>query len=206
MADRHKTPRLYNSGAKKRKLAAERDKKTEEFISKVPKLESFFSKAISMPDETSGTEINLQKHQKDLNSQLNNSSEIETTEQHESDPSTSLSTPLDSQLDDHQLQSTQFLRDRTNGFKNDIGHWPEQSTEEMINYWAKKSSSDLQNCDEKLFEMTSVQKLQIQGTMSYVRKCSASLFVKKIEIMKQSIASGCVFLPLRGKFTVTYAS
>ena len=40
--DRHKTPRVFASGAQKRKKAAEREEKEEEILAKTPKLTSFF--------------------------------------------------------------------------------------------------------------------------------------------------------------------
>jgi len=37
------------------------------------------------------------------------------------------------------------------GFEND-GIWPQNSTNEMITYWIKQESTNLQNCDNKLLE------------------------------------------------------
>lgn len=43
MNDRHTKPRIYTSGAQKRKLKVERDKQIEEVISQIPKLTNYFS-------------------------------------------------------------------------------------------------------------------------------------------------------------------
>jgi len=42
MDDRHKTPRIYASGAQKRKLKVDRDNQREEVISQIPKLTNYF--------------------------------------------------------------------------------------------------------------------------------------------------------------------
>jgi len=42
MSDRHKTPRVFTSGSQKRKLQAERNKKSEETLAKTSKLTKFF--------------------------------------------------------------------------------------------------------------------------------------------------------------------
>jgi len=42
MSDRHKTPRVFASGSQKRKLQAERNKKSEETLAKTSKLTKFF--------------------------------------------------------------------------------------------------------------------------------------------------------------------
>lgn len=41
MSDRHKTPRVFASGSQKRKLQAERKKKSEETLAKTSKLTNF---------------------------------------------------------------------------------------------------------------------------------------------------------------------
>lgn len=43
MNDRHTKPRIYTSGAQKRKLKVERNKQIEEVISQIPKLTNYFS-------------------------------------------------------------------------------------------------------------------------------------------------------------------
>jgi hypothetical protein len=43
MGGRHRTPRVFESGAQKRKSAAEREKKQQESISKIQKISSFFT-------------------------------------------------------------------------------------------------------------------------------------------------------------------
>jgi hypothetical protein len=42
MDDRHKTPRIYASGAQKRKLKVDRYNQREEVISQIPKLTNYF--------------------------------------------------------------------------------------------------------------------------------------------------------------------
>lgn len=43
MEDRHKTPRIYTSGAQKRKLKVERNNQIEEVIFQIPKMTKYFS-------------------------------------------------------------------------------------------------------------------------------------------------------------------
>lgn len=42
MGDRHKTPRVFESGFQKKKLHADREKKSEKTIAKTPKLTNYF--------------------------------------------------------------------------------------------------------------------------------------------------------------------
>jgi len=63
MADRHKTPDIYTSGAQKRKLKVERNKQIEEVISQIPKLTNYFSSlrqsAIVLKNETDNNIVEI---------------------------------------------------------------------------------------------------------------------------------------------------
>ncbi|KAL4089430.1 hypothetical protein QTP88_024465 [Uroleucon formosanum] len=52
--DRHKLKRVYMSGADKRKLAKEKDKKNTKIISKTRRMTEFF---ITQPNTTSSSEV-----------------------------------------------------------------------------------------------------------------------------------------------------
>lgn len=164
MGDRHKTPRVFASGSQKRKLHAEREKKSEETIAKTPKLTNYFttsSKQQDVPRNTNNTAENSMRDEDLVNSTQNNSIDAagETTE-----PSKI--------VEENQSQA------ECSGFKNDIGLWPNVITEEMVKYWADKGSSELQNCDEASFQ-NSIPRDQTRSDSSFVWKCSKNLFTRR---------------------------
>lgn len=72
------------------------------------------------------------------------------------------------------------------GFENDIGLWPNKCTNEIISFWIKKGFNDLQNCDEKLFEKSSVNQDRCERPDHGSRKCSINLF-KRISKNKEIV-------------------
>jgi len=68
MNDRHTKPRIYTSGAQKRKLKVERNKQIEEVISQIPKLTNYFSSSRQLANvsnnETTNENVEILSPQK----------------------------------------------------------------------------------------------------------------------------------------------
>ena len=64
------------------------------------------------------------------------------------------------------------------GFNNDIGLWPNLSSEEIIKHWFQKGPATLQNFNEEFFRK-SVTQDQSQASSSTVRKCTKNLFIHR---------------------------
>jgi len=71
-------------------------------------------------------------------------------------------------------------------FKNDFGVWDQNSIDEMIIFWIKQRSKNLQICDEKLLETLSVQKDRADRSVHNTKKCSMNYF-KRITRNKEVI-------------------
>jgi len=84
------------------------------------------------------------------------------------------------------------------GFKNDIGLWPNVITGEMIKYWADKSSSELQNCNEASFQ-NSIPQDHTRSDSSFVRKCSKNLFTRRNQNRETVNRFWLCFSPTTGK-------
>lgn len=135
MSDRHKTPRVFASGSQKRKLQAKRIKKSEETLAKTPKLTNFFT--------SSNKEEIPQDPKKTVEDSTVYGDVVNNIQDH---PEAEVSSGDSSQfsITEYQLQDEGTFC----GLKNDIGLWPAYITKEMIEYWAKKGSTELQNCDQ----------------------------------------------------------
>ncbi|KAL4141796.1 hypothetical protein QTP88_004364 [Uroleucon formosanum] len=140
MNDRHKTPRVFASGSRNRKLQAERNKKSEETLAKTSKLTNFFKSS--------------------------NKEEI---------PQDPKKTVGDSTEDGDVLQDEATFC----GLKNDIGLWFANITKEMIEYWAKKGSTELQNCDQLSTQNpVPVYHNEPRDNSNFVRKCTKNMFTR----------------------------
>ena len=155
MGDRHRTPRAFASGSQKRKMAADRNKRMEEILAKTPKLTSVFS--------TSNNQETLQISVNPIDPVDSIEDEILVNNENNPVDQTKEATEPEEFLENDQSQP------KLCGFNNDIGLWPDLSTEEMKKYWADKSSSILQNCDEELFKKSECQ-YEIRALFENVRR------------------------------------
>jgi hypothetical protein len=153
-SDRHKTPRVFASGAQKRKNAAEREKKGD-MLAKIPKLTSFFTVAV--------------KPVIDENAVLTNSPES-PDEENDNRTNVQIAEPEPIILDKHTSIDINPTLTKVDDLANDIGFLPDIPTKEMIAFWGNKGSSTLQNCDQTFFE----EKADLN-----FRKCSKHLFLRK---------------------------
>ncbi|XP_066969169.1 uncharacterized protein [Macrobrachium rosenbergii] len=211
MSDRHKTPCIYESDAKKRKMSQARDKKHLEAMSKVPVISTYFDlAAIKQPVENAS-----EPSEEASTSKLIIETETPSSEKAEPlDISSSSSAPVyevDTDFQgEHKHKDVQEHEEdvaiekvsmKNQGFENDIGLWPESSTEEMIAFWAKKGSSELQHCDEQLLDKASKLQDQVKGKsgIHYSRKCSRSLLQRKTLNNEIINRSWLCFSPTTGK-------
>lgn len=177
MGDRHKTPRVYISGAQKRKLAADRERNLNNSLSSIPKLTKYFSTSRQL-------DTNPSNHlTEDLMTNVivtsNNHTEYLETVQNQL-PEKNNYVKNDEKSHDNTSSEQQI------GFENDIGLWPNKLTNEMITFWIKKGFQNLQNCNEQLFEKSSVSQKRSERTANETRKCSINFF-KRISQNKEII-------------------
>jgi len=127
--DRHKKPRLYCSGAKKRKGAKQRSEKETEVLSKTRKLTEFMtqpqltqSDSLPVPSTSSVTVLT------DAVREVNTEEQIETssTDVHVSDSAEKVD----------EIDTT------------DVALWPDKPTQELIHRWAVRGSAELQNLND----------------------------------------------------------
>lgn len=86
-------------------------------------------------------------------------------------------------------------------FKCDVGLLTTSVTE-VIDYWVKRRSSEMQHCDSELF--STIALLNLAVTLWIVTENAMSLFfIACKKIKRKSIVAGCVFLLLQEKFIVT---
>lgn len=147
-SDRHKMPRVYASGAQKRKLAAEPEKERVETISKMHKLNNYFTVSTKQPTEE------ILTVSKSIDKNLKSTSKADDE----------INVP-NLQKDVADVENSISKNESINadyGFGNDIGLWPNQPSQEMILFWSNKGFQNLQNLNENLFEKYSVVQNQIK--------------------------------------------
>ncbi|CAI6372025.1 unnamed protein product [Macrosiphum euphorbiae] len=115
MSDRHKTPRVFASGSQKRKLQAERKKKSEETLAKTSKLTNFLF--------LSNKEEIPQDPKKTVGDSTEDEDVVDSIQDHpEAEVSSSDNTQFS--ITEYQLQDEATFC----GLKNDIGLWPANIT------------------------------------------------------------------------------
>uniref|UniRef100_A0A2S2QC60 Uncharacterized protein n=1 Tax=Sipha flava TaxID=143950 RepID=A0A2S2QC60_9HEMI len=130
MSNRHKTPRVLANDSQKRKLQAERIKKFKETLAKTPKLTNFF------------TSSNKEEIPQDSKKTVGNSTvdgDLVNSVQDHSEAKVSSSNGIQFSIIESELRDEA----RFCGHKNDKGLWPSNITKGMIEYWAKKGSTEL---------------------------------------------------------------
>jgi hypothetical protein len=123
-SDRHKTPRVFASGAQKRKNAAEREKKEGEMLAKIPKLTSFFTVAV--------------KPVIDENAVLTNSEPESPDEENDNRTNVQIAEPEPIILEKHTSIDINPTLTKVDDLGNDIGFLPDIPTKEMIAFGAIK--------------------------------------------------------------------
>ncbi|XP_043483534.1 uncharacterized protein LOC122511996 [Leptopilina heterotoma] len=183
--DRHKSRRSFQSGAQKRKIAAEKEQKFEQILCKTPKISNYFIDSkipepanIDKPTTTSSSTISqFDETESKIDATNNRNPEVTSNEQ----PSTSSSSSNISKFDEVEIKLAttahlEKISDNLN-FTTDIGLWKEPFTDDIINFWIKKGSTELQNCDEETISKLSATQTT-QNVNESKRKCTSSLFYR----------------------------
>jgi len=213
MNDRHTKPRIYTSGAQKRKLKVERDKQIEEVISQIPKLTNYFSSSRQLTNvlnndiTNENVEILTSKENETMcenvviqqsSSTAENNSSIEKKKSNDDSEHLELNAKNTNIIENEPIVEPEISNSFI-GFKNDVGIWPQNSTNEMIKYWIKQGSTNLQNCDEKLLETKSFLQNRVDRSANNTRKCSIHFF-KRITKNREVINRNWLcFSPITGK-------
>lgn len=220
MSDRHKTPRLYKSGAQKIKLAADQKKNSEESLSSIPKLTNYFATSRLLVTNSSSqltkdlvtNVVDISSNESEFDDNLDGQSQNESVDNNTESVSelgfendigpltknvvtnvvdTSKNDPEFVENLEEQFPKNESIDNNTEsvpklGFENVIGLWPNKYTKEIISFWIKKGFNDLQNCDEKLFEKSSVNQDRCERPDHGTRKCSINFF-KRISKNKEIV-------------------
>lgn len=186
MDERHKYSRTYQSGAKKRKLAAEKNKNHAEVLAKTPQLSRFFTVATS--SNAVDADENLATNSDTVAKSLQNAKKAsaDSASQHELRNNEGVINTLDTEKDD-----------KNNNFINDVGFWTRSLTEAEINFWIKQGSNELQNCDEKYLADFSLPQSREDGYVD--RKCSTKLFHRTLPNNEKVDRFWLCFSPSTGK-------
>ncbi|XP_046597644.1 zinc finger MYM-type protein 1-like [Neodiprion lecontei] len=101
-------------------------------------------------------------------------------------------------ITESQTQKEAELSEELSGLKNDKGLWPVNITKEMIDYWAKKGSTELQNCDQVSLQ-NSVPQDQPRDTSNFVRKSTKNMFTRRNKNQETVNRFWLCFSPTTGK-------
>jgi hypothetical protein len=208
-SDRHKVPRILESGAEKRKRIKEQAENNLKLLSKTRRMTDFIQ--VSEASQRLPAVIDPEREPEDT-SMINDEGDCDT------DTSQSkLQNPVEVDVVDHQTQhrepgtshdriysnssdAVESSRESNPGDAgNDIGMWPPDVNKEVADYWIKNGTGKLQNCDETLFEEWSAKQTDTTGEKKWHRKCTLSMFGRRNrngEVVKRS---WLCFSPAHGK-------
>lgn len=193
--DRHKFQRNHPSGAQKRKEASEREKHHEQLLSKIPKINTFFSVHGSESPISSNRDSVPVSDRSGSPSLVAIPIEPEKRDNPATINSDSVSDNL--LLDSDEVDSGAPVANQNENYLDDVGLWKESFTGDEIEYWIKKGSKDLQHCDEKLFFKSSF--CQERTDVATVRRCSKNLFSRILQNKEFVQRSWLCFPPSTGK-------
>ena len=186
--DRHKGARSYASGATKRKHAKEKKEKETRVLLKMSRMTDFME---------SNKEANTTSTQ-EKNAIVD---EVTHKENEESQPGTSTSDeqqnpePVDPTNDTEKNTEEMMTNADSADTENDIGKWPDHLSSSVVDYWIKKSSKDLQHCNENVIEQKSHQQTG-EGTN---RKCTVGMFTRRMQNGESINRSWMCFSPSTGR-------
>ena len=172
----------HTSGAKKRKVKVEEEKRHEAVLEKTRKLSEFFPSSSALPalaeseSETAGKEVHTDSEV--VVSPALPEAELAATSNEPSDP-------IAIEASNYGKAATLTGDNRViNEFPLDLGLWPDQINDEMRDYWVEKGSASCQNRDSSFSE---TRKTYSAGRSVKSRGCSKSLFSYTHTPTKQKI-------------------
>ena len=178
---RHKVPRQFESGARKRAAAKEKKEKEEAVIKKTKTMLEFMppSEKAQMPGPSneSGiakTSIDITKADNLIDNQTTGTdpNDLPLQESITSNLGFTMGLPLKMKETDVMADSIEL----SPGCESDIGLWPEKPTEEMREFWSSKSSADVQHCSDD-FAASVTQVVDKEGNVKVrKRSCTSHMF------------------------------
>lgn len=202
-SDRHKVPRVMESGAEKRKKSKEEESKRQNLLAKTRRITDFVTNTGTPSTSTQRTDIVVEVVDDGRVDQVMPEVMSETTESekrnecellHSADVPVIDGTPPpphDVPIIDGTPVTLPYdvpaQVDKEDVISNDIGLWNVPLTQEHVDLWARKGSDDLQNCDDKLFELKS-SKQHVTG-QTWHRRCTIGMFERRNrngEVVKRS--------------------
>ena len=141
--DRHKTPRQYGSGAKKRKLSNEKHLKQQEDAKKSGNIFDFLTRTSSVATVGESSEAD-DKPSSSLESLLAKIESDPVPEVNCSDGTVTakgVDIVMDAGSDDVDVNTDATRTSLNHGCNNDIGLWPAKCTSAMIDFWSSKDTN-----------------------------------------------------------------
>jgi len=194
-SDRHKVPRVVESGAAKRKRLKDEEDKKKQLLAKTRRMTDFVSVSGTTGRPSTSTQctdivvetIDTRNVDQAAQAQVKQEVMSEVTESemginkvklHDNSVVVENAEMNDTTANEPAIDSTasrdvpdQVDQDDTDNL-NDIGLWSGRLTRDHVDSWARKGSGDLQNCDDKLFELkSSKQQVTVTG-QKRLRRCT----------------------------------
>lgn len=196
--DRHKGPRMMDSGAGKRKRLKEQAVRNKKLLSQTRRMTDFIEVHESHAANASVS--------KSVDTVVHDHSAPECGEAMTVDDETKqfqLPRPTDN-VDIVTCPTESVACATSDAGKHgidiiDIGLWPPVVDREVAEFWIKHGTDDLQNCDKNLFDKHSFKQKGTSNGKTWFRKCSLSMFQRQNrngEIVKRS---WLCFSPYSGK-------
>ena len=174
-SDRHRCPRVYLSGAEKRKRAKEKDEKEAAVMSKTRRITDFMAKSVAtseVHDVTDTVAENVSEH-------VIEAVEVQCTKDTIA-----------------QMEVMQYSDSTDSALKEkDIGLWPKNLSSSAVEFWIKKGVKDVQHCDETLLQ----QKSYVQNVDGCDRRCHVGMFERQNQNGEKVQRSWVCFSPSNGK-------
>lgn len=210
--DRHTRPQIYKSGNEKRKQARERNEGLQAVLSKTRKIDSFFkstSKSSSATLENSETDDAIAGTTDSFTQIPSTRNEQDAQEQEENETNSSM--PMTNKspecVDEIGSSSSSFMHQdftcSTNettspNFKNDIGLWETSISSDVVEFWIKRGSDDLQNAEKSLLEKYSTPQIRPDRPADK-RKCPINIFSRVMKNGELVLRKWLCFSPATGK-------
>ena len=218
--DRHKTPRVFQTGAEKRKNKKEQAKLDEQVLSKTRRMTDFITlqPGASKSDHETPT-VTYVSDSDSVNTSTNSktvaaSSAVATEAVHTANANDDIAhcdgimsggdeilvTSLDESSDvGLQQTSDEHLGETVSAVDDDdVGMWPERITKPLVDFWVKEHGVDLQHCDDDLFKLKS-SKQKGGYESSRTRRCTPSTFERHNQNGEIVNRSWLCFSPTNGR-------
>lgn len=203
-SDRHTRPQLFESGSSKRKAKKKKEEEFRSAISKTPKLDSWVVRTSESNDLEVVHEVSTSVNVVNVPS-LPASKSDECQLQPETYESVQPANQSTAVLDLTSSTCLSVVNNMTDPIlkpdekiEMDVGLWKEPFSENIIEYWVKRSSADLQNADEELLRKYSAVQSRSDRPAAE-RRCSVNLFFRVQKNKEITSRKWLCFSPSTGK-------